>query len=120
MNVITSGPIPPNPSELLISKRLKDLIPVLKEQFDFIIFDAPPIISLSDTLIMSKIVDACLIVARFGNTTYDMMNHGLKQLAGMEAKVIGAVINGVDEKKSGYYYHYYKDYYQYYSSDSRE
>lgn len=112
LNVITSGPIPPNPSELLISKRLKDLIPVLKDRFDFIIFDTSPIISVSDTLIMSKIVDASLIVARFGKTTHDMMNHGLKQLAGIEAKVIGTVINAVDEKKSGYYYyHYYKEYY---------
>jgi len=121
LNVITSGPIPPNPSELLISKRLKDLIPVLKDKFDFIIFDTPPIISVSDTLIMSKIVDASLIVIRFGNTTYDMMKHGLKRLAGMEAKVIGTVINAVDEKKSGYYYYqYYKDYHQYYSSDNRK
>ncbi len=112
LNVITSGPVPPNPSELLISKRLKDLIPVLKDKFDFIIFDTPPIISVSDTLIMSKIVDASLIVTRFGKTTYDMMNHGLKQMAGIESKVIGTVINAVDEKKSGYYYyHHYKEYY---------
>lgn len=118
LSIIPSGPIPPNPSELMISKRLKDLVRSLKNRYDFIIFDTPPIISVSDTLIISKIVDASLIVTRFGKTTYEMMGHGMKQLAGIEAKVIGTVINGVDERKSGYYYyHYNKEYYQYYSSD---
>ena len=121
LSIIPSGPIPPNPSELMISKRLKDLIRSLKNKYDFIIFDTPPIISVSDTLIISKIVDASLIVTRFGKTTYEMMNHGMKQLAGIEAKVIGTVINAVDEKKSGYYYyHYNKEYYQYYSSNNQE
>jgi len=120
LSVINSGPIPPNPSELMISKRLKDLVRALKDKFDFVIFDTPPIISVSDTLIMSKIVDASLIVIRFGKTTYEMMNHGLKQMADIEAKVIGTVINAVDEKKSGYYYyHYNKEYYQYYASDNQ-
>jgi capsular exopolysaccharide synthesis family protein len=120
LSLITSGPIPPNPSELMISKRLKDLIRSLKNKFDFIIFDTPPIISVSDTLIISKIVDASLIVIRFGKTTYEMMSHGMKQMAGIEAKVIGTVINAVDEKKSGYYYyHYNKEYYQYYASDDQ-
>lgn len=121
LSLITSGPIPPNPSELMISKRLKDLVRALKDKFDFVIFDTPPIISVSDTLIMSKIVDASLIVTRFGKTTYEMMNHGLKQMADIEAKVIGTVINAVDEKKSGYYYyHYNKEYYQYYASGDQK
>lgn len=119
--IITSGPIPPNPSELLISKRLKDLVHSLKDKFDFIIFDTPPLISVSDTLIVSKIVDASLIVTRFGKTTYDLMNHGLKQMAGIESKVIGTVINAVDEKKSGYHYYYhYNKAYQYYASDDQK
>jgi polysaccharide biosynthesis transport protein len=118
LGIITSGPIPPNPSELLISKRLKDLVHLLKDKFDFIIFDTPPLISVSDTLIVSKIVDASIIVTRFGKTTYDMMNHGLKQMAGIDSKVIGTVINAVDEKKSGYHYYYhYNKAYQYYASD---
>lgn len=118
LSIITSGPIPPNPSELLISKRLKELVQVLKDKFDFIIIDTPPLISVSDTLTVSKIVDASLIVTRFGKTTYEMMNHGLKQMAGIESKVIGTVINAVDEKKSGYHYYYhYNKAYQYYASD---
>ncbi|MBW2592922.1 MAG: polysaccharide biosynthesis tyrosine autokinase [Deltaproteobacteria bacterium] len=122
LSVITSGPIPPNPSELLISKRLKELIHALKDKFDFVIIDTPPVMSVSDTLIVSKIVDASLIVTRFGKTTYEMMNHGLKSMADIESKIIGTVINAVDEKKSGYhyYYHYNKEYYQYHSSDKQE
>jgi capsular exopolysaccharide synthesis family protein len=119
--VVTSGPKPPNPSELLISKRLKTLIGAFKDKFDFIIFDTPPIISVSDALVMSKIVDASLIVVRFGKTTHEIMNHGIKQLGGIDAKVIGTVINAVDEKKSGHYYYLYnKEYYQYYSSASQK
>ena len=122
LKVITSGPKPPNPSELLISKRLKDFIHALKDKFDFVIIDTPPVMSVSDTLIISKIVDASLIVTRFGKTTYEMMNHGLKSMADVESKIIGTVINAVDEKKSGYHYYYYynKDYYQYHSSDKQE
>jgi capsular exopolysaccharide synthesis family protein len=114
LSVITSGPTPPNPSELLISKRLKDLIHELKNKFDFVIIDTAPVMSISDTLIVSKIVDASLIVTRFGKTTHEMMNHGLKSMADIESKVIGTVINAVDEKKSGYhyYYHYNKEYYR--------
>lgn len=122
LSVITSGPTPPNPSELLISKRLKELIHALKDKFDFVIIDTPPVMSISDTLIVSKIVDAGLIVTRFGKTTYEMMNHGLKSMADIESKIIGTVINAVDEKKSGYhyYYHYNKEYYRYHSSDKQE
>ncbi len=122
LSVITSGPTPPNPSEMLISKKLKDFIHELKNKFDFVIIDTPPVMSVSDTLIVSKIVDASLIVTRFGKTTYEMMNHGLKSMADIESKVIGTVINAVDEKKSGYhyYYRYNKEYYQYYSSDKQE
>ncbi len=118
MSVITSGPIPPNPSELLISKRLRQLIEKLSEKFDHIVIDTPPVISVSDALILSKIVDVNLIVTRYGKTTYDVMNHGLKSLAEMQAKVVGTVINAVDVKKSGYhyYYHYRKKYGDYYGS----
>lgn len=115
LSVITSGPTPPNPSEMLISKKLKDFIHELKNKFDFVIIDTPPVMSVSDTLIVSKIVDASLIVTRFGKTTYEMMNHGLKSMADIESKVIGTVINAVDEKKSGYH-----DYYHYYSSDNQK
>lgn len=115
LSVITSGPTPPNPSELLISKKLKDFIHELKNKFDFVIIDTPPVMSVSDTLIVSKIVDASLIVTRFGKTTYEMMSHGLKSMADIESKVIGTVINAVDEKKSGYHY-----YYHYYSSDNQK
>jgi capsular exopolysaccharide synthesis family protein len=119
--VVTSGPKPPNPSELLISKRLKILLGAFKEKFDFIVLDSPPIISVSDALVISKIVDASLVVVRFGKTSYEMMNHGMKQLEGIDAKVIGAVINEVDERKSGHYYYLYnKEYYQYYSSAGQE
>jgi capsular exopolysaccharide synthesis family protein len=115
--VVTSGPKPPNPSELLISKRLKILLGAFKEKFDFIVFDTPPIISVSDALVISKIVDAGLVVVRFGKTSYEMMNYGMKQLEGIDAKMIGAVINEVDDRKSGHYYYLYnKEYYQYYSS----
>jgi capsular exopolysaccharide synthesis family protein len=119
--VLPSGPTPPNPSELLMSKKLAKLMDIFKRKFDFIIVDTPPIISVSDALAITKLVDASLIVVRFGKTTYEMMNHGMKQLEGIDAKVIGTIINQVDERKSGHYYYLYnKEYYQYYSSDGPE
>jgi polysaccharide biosynthesis transport protein len=116
LSILPSGPVPPNPSELLGSNRMKGLIEMLNSRFDIIIWDSPPLMSVTDARILSKILDGTIIIARAGKTTYDIVARGLKSLQGrpdsdLESRIIGIVINGFDIKKSDhYYYQYYNNY----------
>lgn len=115
LDIITSGPVPPNPSELLSSLKMKKLIEKLSENYEMILIDSPPVLNVSDSLLLSSNVDGVAIVARAGSTTYEMINKGLKLFKEVLAPVTGIVLNRFDAKKSGYYYGY-GDYY--YSSES--
>ena len=110
LSIITSGPIPPNPSELLSSNRLNEMIEVLGAEYDIIIFDAPPILSVADSLILSKLLDGTLVIARAGKTSYDDVRKSLKSLADLNAHVLGIVINALDATKNEYYYRYHSYY----------
>lgn len=116
LSILPSGPVPPNPSELLGSNRMKGLIEMLNSRFDIILWDSPPLMSVTDARILSKILDGTIIIARAGKTTYDIVARGLKTLqrrpeSELESRIIGIVINGFDIKKSDhYYYQYYNNY----------
>ncbi len=107
LSIIPSGPVPPNPSELLSSGRMYDLIGELNEKFDIIIWDAAPLLTVTDSLVLSKILDGTIIVTRAGQTTYESVSRALKSLNDIEAHVLGVVINGLDIRKNEYYYRYY-------------
>jgi len=112
LSIIPSGPLPPNPSELLGSNRMKGLITLLEEKFDFIIWDSPPLFSVAESLVLSKMLGGTIIVTRAGTTTYEDLERGLKSLSDIGAKFLGVVINGLDLKDSDRYYHrYYGHYY---------
>ena len=111
LSVIPSGPVPPNPSELLTSGKLKSLLQTLDEKFDFIIIDSAPVMGATDSLLLSKAVDGTIIVGRAGQTTYDLLGKGLKSFKEIESPVLGMVINAMDMKKSEYQYYY--GYYNY-------
>ena len=120
LTVIPSGPMPPNPSELLGSSRMHDLISNIKSRFDIIIWDSPPLMTVTDGLILSKLLDATIIVVKAGKTTYEIVSRGLKILKGrretdVAARVIGVVINAFDIKKTDKDYYY--NYYTYYTSE---
>ncbi|MBT3386831.1 MAG: polysaccharide biosynthesis tyrosine autokinase [Desulfobacula sp.] len=115
LDVITAGPIPPNPSELLDSKKFVSLLSDASEIYDRIIIDTPPLASVTDPIILSQHVDGFIIVTWAGKTTYEMLGNGLKKLKEADAPITGLVLNRFSAKKSGYYYNY-GDYY--YASDS--
>jgi succinoglycan biosynthesis transport protein ExoP len=119
LSIIPSGPLPPNPSELLGSNRTNELIRVLNEKFDIIIWDSPPLMTVTDSLVLSKTLDVTIIVVRAGKTTYDIVRRGLKSLGDIKSHVLGVVINALDVKKSGYYYYKYYDYYYSSREDSK-
>lgn len=116
MKIIPAGPIPPNPSELLSSSVIKDFIGILNEKFDIIIWDSPPLLTVSDSIILSNILDGTILVVWAGRTTYEGALRSLKSMHDIKSHVLGIVINAFDAKKGDYYYH---KYYKYYSSDDR-
>ncbi len=125
LSVIPSGPIPPNPSELLGSARMNELIGGLSEKFDIIIWDSPPLMTVTDSLILSKFLDGTIIVAKAGKTTYEIVGRGLKYIKGrretdMESRVLGIVINAFDRKKSDQYFYQYYNYYPSSGEKSKE
>ncbi|WP_035248010.1 GumC family protein [Desulfogranum mediterraneum] len=116
VTVLSSGPIPPNPSELLGSPRFAAMLTELEQQYDMIIIDSPPVLSATDALLVSKLVEGSIVITRFGETTFERLQRGLKSLQAIDGRVIGLVINGMDMQKSNYYSYY--GYYQYYSAGS--
>jgi succinoglycan biosynthesis transport protein ExoP len=104
LKIITAGSIPPNPSELLSSKRMPAMLEAAVKKFNFVVFDTAPVTPVTDTRILSKMVDGLVIVARAEKTTYDIIRKGVKSLLDIDANILGMVINGFDLKKNRYYY----------------
>ena len=115
LSVITSGPIPPNPTELLSSQKMRELVEQMTEQFDFVLLDSPPVQSVTDALALSTIAEGTVVVVQYGKTTYDMLNSGMKKLTDVNAQTFGFVLNGFKYSKGSSYYSsgysgYYADY----------
>lgn len=104
--VITSGAIPPNPSELLASNRMNQLVAELEELFDLIIFDMPPVIAVTDAQVMSSKVDGTIFVVNKDGADKEMVTKSKELLEKVKANVIGVVINRVELKGDNYYYYY--------------
>jgi capsular exopolysaccharide synthesis family protein len=121
LNIIPSGPIPPNPSELLGSEKFERFLETMVERYDVVIFDSPPILTVTDSLVLSKYVDGTVIVTRAAKTTYEAVSKGIRQLNDIGSNVLGLLINAIDARKGGYYYNYYYYHnYNYYSTDEDE
>ena len=122
LDVLTSGPIPPNPAELLGSDRLSQLLDFLKEKYDFIILDAPPVDTVTDGQIVAARADGVALVVPQGIATKDAVTSAVKLLKQVNANILGVIMNRFTaQKASGYYGGYYGGYYagSYYgSSDS--
>jgi capsular exopolysaccharide synthesis family protein len=118
LHILTAGPTPPNPSELLGSDRLHALINPDKDRFDVTFFDSPPVLTVSDSLILARFLEGTIIVARAGKTSYEIMEKGLSVLANIHAPLLGIIINAIMIRKSDYYY-YHHYYHSYYSEDKQ-
>lgn len=112
-SLITSGPIPPNPSELLASQKMMDLLQHLSAQFDTVLIDTPPVIAVTDAVVLATRVDGVLLVLKAESTVLDKVKRAKQQLEMANAKIIGVVLNDVKIKRSDYNYYYYnRDYKQ--------
>ena len=110
---IPAGTIPPNPSELLNQQRMRDLIVALKEQFDYVILDAPPVSIVTDAAVVGRMADGALLVvrSRFAPTT--MVRLALQRLKSVDIRVLGVVLTRFSPKKSGWRSGYTYENYEY-------
>jgi succinoglycan biosynthesis transport protein ExoP len=109
LSLLASGPLPPNPSELLSSKRTVEVLGSLQAEYDFVLIDAPPVLPVTDALVLSGRVDATLLVAVAGATTRKEAARAVELLRQVDAPLVGAVLNGVDTEGSyGYAYQSYR------------
>ncbi len=118
--LLTAGPIPPNPAELIGSEQMRNLISSLEPTFNHIIIDSPPIASFTDGVLISSIVDGVLLVVHGGKSTRDVVRRSQQLLQDVGAKIFGVVLNNVHLRPHDYYY--YQSYYQqnYYNRDPEE
>ncbi len=115
--VVPCGPIPPNPSELLASKKMEKLLSMLSEHFDCIIIDLPPVNIVSDAVAISKYLTGMILVVRQNYTEKDEYENCKRQLKLSNVNVLGLVMNGVNNGNSYYRNYKYKRYYKYYASN---
>ncbi len=118
--IITSGFIPPNPTEILASKKMETVLEQLTKEFDLVVIDTPPVGSLTDAAILGKIADGVILVLASGETNIEMAIHAKKALDNVEAKILGAVLTKLDKSSSGYYYYKYYNYNYYYYGEDEE
>ena len=119
LSIITSGIIPPNPSELLGSERMTVLVKKLESDWDMILFDSPPLVAVTDANMISQEIDQIVLVVKVGQTDKKAFHHTVANLRNINAPLGGIIMNAVTHKSSygSYYYYYYYQYYHYYGSD---
>lgn len=114
LSLVPSGPLPPNPAELLGSGRMKEVTAWLAQQADYVIFDSPPILVVTDSALLAQLVDTTLVVANAAQTRYQVLAAAGKRIAAVDGHIAGVLLNRVNPKDSAYhYYHNYRYQYEY-------
>lgn len=111
LHVVFSGPVPPNPAELLGNKYFKNLVKQLRENYDYVIIDTPPVGSVIDAAIVAQECDGVILVVSSGEISYKAVQKSKDQMEKSNCRILGAVLNKVEIGKGGYYGKYYGRYY---------
>lgn len=115
LDLISSGPIPPNPTELLMSDKFKLLLEELSQSYDYIFIDAPPTLNMADTAIIGHLADATIFVITAGKTRIEIIKRCLRQLSQTNVEVSGILLNRFDIESIKYNYYYYYHYHYHYN-----
>jgi capsular exopolysaccharide synthesis family protein len=107
LSVLTVGPVPPNPADLIASESMRELLRDLRGRFDHIVIDSPPAIPFSDARVISSLVDGVILVGRYGLTTRRSITRCAQVLEEVRAPMIGVVVNGMDFASADYDYYNY-------------
>ncbi len=105
LQILTSGQLPPNPAEILGSKRMSEILVALLERADLILFDAPPVLAVTDAVVLSAKMDGVLLVVSAGKTKRENAKKARAQLEKINARILGAVVNNVKAEKGASYYY---------------
>jgi tyrosine-protein kinase Etk/Wzc len=113
LSLLTCGVLPPNPSELLGSKKMRMLLEELKEKYDMILFDSPPVIAVTDAAVLSTLLDGVVLVSSSGSTSREALLRAITLLENVKGRLIGGVLNKikVESVYGSYHYYYYYHYY---------
>jgi succinoglycan biosynthesis transport protein ExoP len=106
LHAIPTGPVPPNPADLLSSRRLAELILELRKRYKFVVIDSPPVMAATDAVILSVLVDGVLLVARSHETPKEAFSRARDLLVSVNSRILGVVLNAVDSTSPDYYYSY--------------
>jgi capsular exopolysaccharide synthesis family protein len=118
LSIVLSGPIPPNPSELLASDRMKHLIAEIRAKFAYVIFDSPPVLAVTDAVVLASKADGVVLTVHGGQTPRELVQRAAERLRQANIPVLGALLNNLDLHQYGYTYR--KSYYDYYESNEDE
>ncbi len=120
LHILTSGPVPPLPSELVGSKQMMDMLTEARKQYDFIFVDTPPVLAVTDASLLGHITDATLLIVRYGDAQRNVVLRSVELLERSGANLLGVAINVVDYRSAGYSEYYGKKYYEYYGERPNE
>ena len=112
--IVTAGSLPPNPSELLGSSRMSELIDQLEQEWDMILIDSPPVVAVTDASMISSEIDAVALVVKAGQTDRAAVDRALDTIKNVKAPMIGVILNGANPETLAGKYSYYYSYYNYY------
>jgi len=118
--ILPSGPVPPNPSELLNSAKMKEMLEEAKKVFDIVMLDTPPVLATIDAVIISTLVDSTVLVLKAGEITRKPFMSAVEELKRVNSKIIGVVFNGLKASQGKYFYKGYYPYYRYGYYGSKE
>ncbi|MFO1490884.1 MAG: polysaccharide biosynthesis tyrosine autokinase [Kiritimatiellia bacterium] len=117
LDLVATGPFPPNPAELLLRPEFTLFVEQVKRSYDYVFFDCPPVMAVSESAVMASLADACIFVVWAGQTSRKLSQMSVRVLRDRGANLIGCVLNNLEFGRVGYYY--YSTYYGYYDYDYR-
>jgi len=117
LDVLSAGPVPQNPAELLGSSYLRDVIVDARSRYDQVIFDGPPVLLVSDAMVLAGAVDGCLLVCQYRKTSRGALQRTRSNLESINARIFGAVLNEVQSRRGGYFRKQYREFYDYHEVD---
>lgn len=120
LDVLGSGPTPPNPAELLGSSYLRDLVVDARSRYDQVIFDGPPVLLVSDAMVLAGAVDGVLLVCQYRTTSRGALQRARSQLDAINSRIFGAVLNMVETRAGGYFRKHYREFYEYHEREDGE
>ena len=115
LSILPSGPLPPNPAELVGSHRMRDCLQVAAQSFDLVLCDSPPVMAVGDATALAALCDGVVLVIQVGRTSHDLLRRVVDQLEAVKWRILGVVLNRADLRREGYY-DYYQAYQQYYGT----